>query len=248
MKAHHKPLKAYPKISIICVILLLAAFVLLLLVGLSLPIIHPVYIIQVFAPSTNQPATSSASELRFGVWGVCAYSQLNPPSVLHDDGLCYGPKLGYANVIPTSLLSEIGLTQTEVDGVLEGLLGVLILHIIAAGFSFVSLFTSLFLASHGMTIFSLVLTIITALLSTIVFVVDAVIVGVAKSHIPTLTGNGLAVNVGNAVWLVLGALIASWLGIIFLSARACYCCGVRRKRYIDDGDEYSNDNSDSNND
>jgi hypothetical protein len=247
LKPHHKPLRAYRKISIISVFLHLAAFILLLLVGLSLPIIHPVYIIQVFAPPSTQPASNLATELRFGVWGVCAYSQLSTPSVLHNNGLCYGPRLGYANIIPTSLLTEIGLTQAILNDVLEGLLVVLILHIVAAGFSLLSLFTSLFLASHAMSILSLVLTVITAILSTVVLTVDAVIVAVAKDKIPALTDGGLAVDVGNAVWMVLGALIASWLGIVLLSAKACYCCGVRRK-YIDDSNEYdSNDNSDSSN-
>lgn len=157
---------------------------------------------------------------------------MNPPSILNDDGLCYGPKLGYADVIPTSILSEIGLTQSILDDVLEGLLAILILHIVAAVFSLVSLCTSLFLASHVMTIFSLVLTIITALLSTVVFAIDVVIVTVAKSKIPTLTSDGIFVKGGNALWMVLGALIASWLGIILLSARACFCCGVRRQVYI----------------
>jgi len=234
MVKFHRPLKAYRKLSITCVFLLLAAFILLMLVGLSLPIVRPIYIIEVYAPPTSQPATSTATSLRFGVWGVCAYSQLNPPSLLNDDGLCYGPKLGYANVIPTSTLTGIGLTQSIVDDVLEGLLAILILHIVAAVFSLVSLCTSLFLASHGMTILSLVLTVIAALLSTVVFAIDAVIVAVAKSKIPTLTSDGIFVKGGNALWMVLGALIASWLSIILLSAKACYCCGVRRKQFDDD--------------
>ncbi|KAJ3848890.1 hypothetical protein EV368DRAFT_67894 [Lentinula lateritia] len=79
-----------------------------------------------------------------------------------------------------------------------------------------------------MTILSLVLTVITAILSSVVFAVDAVVAEVAKSKIPALTSGDLTVGVGNAVWMVLGALIASWLGVILLSARACFCCGVRR--------------------
>jgi len=227
-KAHHKPLYAHRKISLVCVFLLFSAFILLFLVGISLPIVRSVYIVQVRSIVTA-PATSSATEIRFGVWGACAYSPLNPPSVLHDDGLCYGPKLGYANVIPDALLAEIGLSQATVNDVLKGLLVVLILHIVAAGVSLLALFASLFLASHGMAILSLVLTIITAILSTVVFVVDAVMVAVARNKLPGLTDNGLGVEIGNAVWLVLAALIASWLGTIFLSARACYCCGVDRK-------------------
>ncbi|KAJ4487222.1 hypothetical protein C8J55DRAFT_507306 [Lentinula edodes] len=237
MKTEHKPLAAYRRISLICLFLLLAAFVLLLLVGISLPIVHPVYIMRVYATPTG-PATSLDTELRFGVWGVCAYSQLNPPSVLHDSGLCYGPRLGYQNVIPSIILSEIGLSQALLDAALKGLLAVLIIHIIAAGFSLAALFTSLFLASRSMTILSLVLTVITAILSSVVFAVDAVVAEVAKSKIPALTSGDLTVGVGNAVWMVLGALIASWLGVILLSARACFCCGVRRRFYEFERDKY----------
>ncbi|KAJ4483575.1 hypothetical protein J3R30DRAFT_3328311 [Lentinula aciculospora] len=227
MKPEHKPLKAYRKISLICVSLLFAAFVLLLLVGISLPIVHPVYIMRVYATPSGPP-TSLDTELRFGVWGVCAYSQLNRPSFLDDNGLCYGPRLGYQNVIPSVILSEIGLSQALLDAALKGLLAVLIIHIIAAGFSLAALFASLFLASRGMTILSLVLAVITAILSTVVFAVDAVVAEVAKAKIPALTAD-LSVGVGNAVWMVLGALVASWLGVIFISARACFCCGVRRR-------------------
>ncbi|KAJ3720086.1 hypothetical protein EV361DRAFT_142221 [Lentinula raphanica] len=229
MKPEHKPLRAYRTISLICVFLLFSAFVLLLLVGVSLPIVHPVYIMRVYATPTG-PETSLDTELRFGVWGVCAYSQLNPPSVLNDDGLCYGPRLGYQDVIPASILAQIGLSTALLDAALKGLLAVLIIHIVAAGFSLAGLFTSLFLASHGMTILSLVLTVITAILATVVFVVDVVITAVARAKIPEFA-SGLQVGVGNGVWMVLAALVASWAGVVFLSARACFCCGVRRRDY-----------------
>ncbi|KIK61270.1 hypothetical protein GYMLUDRAFT_59180 [Collybiopsis luxurians FD-317 M1] len=237
VKPIHKPLKAYRKLSILCVFLLFAAFILLLLVGLSLPIVHPVYVLRVFATDA-QDGSSLSTELRFGVWGVCAYSTLNPASVINDDGLCYGPRLGYQDVIPASILAEVNLSQSLVDAALQGLMAVLLIHIVAAGLSLFTLFTSIFLASHCMTILSLILAITTALLSAVVFVVDAVIVGVARAKVPELTSDGLGANVGNAVWMVLGALIASWLGVILLSARACYCCGVRRKEYDSDEEKF----------
>jgi hypothetical protein len=54
-------------------ILLVAAFILLLLVAVSLPILKPVYLLGVKSTSIGQPMTSNATELRFGVWGVCAF-------------------------------------------------------------------------------------------------------------------------------------------------------------------------------
>ncbi|KAL0579603.1 hypothetical protein V5O48_002375 [Marasmius crinis-equi] len=232
MKPEHKPLTAHKITSLFCVFFLTSAFVLLILVGLSLTIIKPIYIIRVYSVRTGQPATSLATELRFGVWGVCASSQIDAPTAFTNDGACYGPRLGYAsytNYLPEDLLTRFGLSEAIVTTVLKGLLGILILHLIAAGFSLVGLATALFLASHALTIVSLILTVITALLTTIVFGIDVAIIVAAKSQIPDLTNDGVAVGTGNAVWMVLGALIAAWLSVIFLSARACYCCGVRRK-------------------
>ncbi|KAG7091169.1 hypothetical protein E1B28_010221 [Marasmius oreades] len=232
MKRQHKPLVEHKITSLFCVLFLTATFVLLLLVGLSLTIIKPIYIIRVFSIRTGQPATSLATELRFGVWGVCASSALDAPTAFENDGPCFGPQLGYASftdLIPEDFLQHFGLTDGIVNTVLKGLLTILVLHLVAAGFSLFGLVTALFLASHTLTILSLVLTIITSLLTTIVFAIDLVIIVATKSQLPKLTNNGVAVGTGNAVWMVLGALIATWLAVIFLSARACYCCGVRRK-------------------
>ncbi|KAF5357366.1 hypothetical protein D9758_005901 [Tetrapyrgos nigripes] len=226
MKEQHKPLRAYRTISFITLFLLLAAFLLLLLVGLSLTIIKPIYIMELTATSRGQPATSLFTRARFGVWGLCLTSVLDT-----NDRLCFGPRLGYNDVIPDQLISLIGISPSTIRTALQGLFVVLILHLVAAGTSLLSLFFSLFLASHAATIISLIFTIITSLLASVVFAVDLVIAITARDRIPDLTNNGFTVNTGNAVWMVLGAVIASWLAVIFLSARACYCCGVRRKYY-----------------
>jgi hypothetical protein len=68
-----KPLQAYRIISIIAFTLLLTTCILLLLVGLSLTIIKPIYLINVKSTSNVSPPTTIATQLRFGVWGVCAY-------------------------------------------------------------------------------------------------------------------------------------------------------------------------------
>ncbi|KAL0072563.1 hypothetical protein AAF712_000326 [Marasmius tenuissimus] len=234
-----KPLTAHKITSLFCVLFLTSTFVLLLLVGLSLTIIKPIYLVRVYSVRTGQPATSIATELRFGVWGVCASSELDAPTAFTNDGLCYGPKLGYASLIeqniPADLLARFGLNSQIVNTVLSGLLGVLILHLIAAGFSLVGLAAALYLASHALTILSLVVTVVTALLTTVVFGIDVGFALAAKSQIRKLTDDGVAVGTGNGVWMVLGAMIAAWLAVVFLSARACYCCGVRRKYQDTDG-------------
>jgi hypothetical protein len=192
-----------------------------------LPIVKGVYLLRVQSIVEDQPETSTATELRFGVWGVCASSALNRPSLLTNNGQCFGPKLGYE--VPASLLSLIGIYSPLVTIVLKGLLILLILHPIIAGLSLLSFVFSLFLGSHPFSIFALVVTIISALLSSLVFATDLALVVVARSKVSQLQGLNFRVGFGNGIWMMLVGVSLTWLAVILLSARACYCCGVRRK-------------------
>ncbi|KAL0061196.1 hypothetical protein AAF712_012016, partial [Marasmius tenuissimus] len=197
---------------------------LLLLVGLSLTIIKLIYLVRAYSVRTGQPATSIATKLRFGVWGVCASSELDAPTAFTNDGLCYGPKLSYGSLIeqniPADLLARSGLNSQIVNTVLSGLPGVLILHLITAGFSLVGLAAALYLASHELTILSLVVTVVTALLMTVVFGINVALVLATKSQIRKLTDDAVAVVVavgtGNGVWMVLGVMIAAAIQIYVL--------------------------------
>ncbi|KAF7324289.1 hypothetical protein MSAN_02527600 [Mycena sanguinolenta] len=193
-----------------------------LLIGLSLPIIKQIYLLKVSSTSQGQPATSVATELRFGVWGV-----LNEPSLFSDTAECFGPMLGYT--VPADIIALTGVSTSIVNAVLKSLLVILVLHVVAAVLSLVTLASSLFLASHKLSILSLVFAIITAIVSSVVFAIDVAIVVVAKQQVPTLAANGLqfAIGWGNGPWLGLVAVILTWMAVIVLSMRACYCLGVR---------------------
>jgi hypothetical protein len=69
---HRHFLVEYRRLSFAAIGLLFTAFFLLLLVGLSLPIIKSVYIMELEGIPQDQPPTSIATRLQFGVWGVCA--------------------------------------------------------------------------------------------------------------------------------------------------------------------------------
>jgi len=158
--------------------------------------------------------------------GVCASNSLQEPTFFSNFGECFGPKIGYT--IPTSIISLSGVSPSIVDVVLEGLYVILVLHLVAAGMSLVTLASSLFLASHKISILALVLSIATALVSTVVFAIDLAIVIVAKQNVSALgTELHFAAQWGNGPWLGLAALISTWLAVVALSARACYCFGVR---------------------
>ncbi|KAF7299100.1 hypothetical protein MIND_00858300 [Mycena indigotica] len=227
VKPHHKPLAAYRVLSYVCIGLLFLAALFSLLVGLSLSIIKPIYILRVFSTRTGQPVSSVATELRFGVWGVCASSSLRQPTFFSNFGQCFGPQIGYA--IPQSIISLSGVSPEIINVVLQSLYVVLVLHLVAAGMSFLTLISSLFLASHTLSILALVLSIATALVSTVVFAIDLAVVLVAKDNISRLgTTLHFSAEWGNGPWLGLSAAILTWLAVIALSARACYCFGVRQ--------------------
>ncbi|KAK7048317.1 hypothetical protein R3P38DRAFT_2868634 [Favolaschia claudopus] len=226
VKPQHKPLAAYRVLSYICIGLLFTAFLLSLLVGISLPIIKPIWLLKLQSIRPGQPATTVATELRFGVWGACANSVLNQPTFFHDQSDCFGPQLGYK--VPLEIIALTGVSTALVEAILKGLFVLLVLHPVAAGLSLVTLLSSLFLASHTISIISLILAIVTAIITTIVFAVDIAIVVIAKQQVQKLNEFQFEVVWGSAPFLGLVAALLTWLAVIALSARACYCFGVRR--------------------
>jgi len=222
---YHKPLVHYRYISFAAFLFLFIAFIIFILVGLSLPITKTVYLFKVTAlANPNQPVTNVADVLKFGVWGVCAWSAFQE-SVIE----CFGPQLGYT--VPPSLIALTGINPSIIQFLLKALVILLVLHPVAAGLSFLSFFFSLFLGSHAVSIVTLILSIVTSLVSTVVFAVDLAMVLVAKSNVNRVTIGHFAVDWGNGVWMVLAATILTWTAVILLSARACYCCGIRRKDF-----------------
>lgn len=135
--------------------------------------------------------------------------------------------LGY-NVSSFIDLSEAGISPDIVTVVEDALLVVLVLHPVSAGLALLSLISSLFLASHAFSIFTLILTIINALVATVSMAIDLALVLVARSRLPSLGTFSLAIDFGNGVWMVVTGVILTWIGVILLSARVCYCLGVRR--------------------
>lgn len=68
----HRPLTRYRIISSLSCLLLVAAFVLFLLVAISVPIVKPVYLFTLQSTVQNDVATSVAQKVKFGAWGLCA--------------------------------------------------------------------------------------------------------------------------------------------------------------------------------
>jgi len=222
MKASFKPLSEYRIISLTSCGVHLVAFLLFLLVGLSLTIIKPIFLFSIRSTAIELRPSSIATELRFGVWGVCASGQLDPNSEI-----CFGPKIGYS-VSSFVDLNKAGISTDIVAVVESALFVVLVLHPVSAGLALLSLICSLFLASQAFSIFTLILTIINALVSTVSMAIDLALVLVARSRVPSLGTFSIAIDFGNGVWMTVTGVILTWIGVVLLSARACYCLSVRR--------------------
>lgn len=65
-------------------------------------------------------------------------------------------------------------------------------------------------------------------MSSIVLAIDIALVVVADSKVKNMGDLRVKVSFGNAVWMILVAVALTWGAVISLSARACYCLGVRR--------------------
>ncbi|KIM40351.1 hypothetical protein M413DRAFT_177783 [Hebeloma cylindrosporum] len=225
MKEYHKPLARHRFVSFLTCAFLAIAFLLFLLVSISLTIIKPIYLLAFRSTApVNQPL-SIATELRFGIWGVCASSNLVQPT-LTNAGECFGPKLGYD--VPDYIANAIGLSPTLVAVVQKALLVVLVLHPIVAGLTLLNFIAALFLGSHIVAIFVLVFTILTSLVATLALGVDLGLVLAAKAELAKLQNVQFEIVFGNGVWMIVTAVVLCWLAVIALSARSCYCLGVRR--------------------
>jgi hypothetical protein len=136
---------------------------------------------------------------------------------------CYGPQLGY--VIPTYLLSLVGLSSKLAGVAKTTLLTLLVLHLVCAVLSVINFILTLLFHS---TIIALVVSIITAILSTAVFAVDISLVVSVRNNIDSLFSGDFVVSFGNGVWMTLAATILTWIVVIVLSAQRYYFCDVRR--------------------
>ncbi|TCD60790.1 hypothetical protein EIP91_009519 [Steccherinum ochraceum] len=213
-KHRYRPLAQYKCVSATASLFLLAAFALYLVVALSLPIIKPIYLFVIkFNTQPNQPPTSIATDIRFGVWGFCASSVLDLPTIFTNDGECTAPHLGY--VVPQDLLALTGQPQLA-DAVLKGITILLVLHPVCAGLAFLCMFTSLFLASQCMQVLSLVISIFTAIVGSVTLAADLALEIEARQRVGPLTNNIVEVGWGNGVWMVLAAVVLS-VGVVIIT-------------------------------
>ncbi|KAI0831452.1 actin cortical patch SUR7/pH-response regulator pali [Trametes gibbosa] len=198
---------------------LFAAFLILLLVSLSLPIIKSIFLFQLVANSSASFLDSSASgEARFGVWGYCT------SAITVDTQLGYQFDSTVANALHVSGFS---------DTISRTLSAVLVLHPIACALTFLALLASLFITSRRSpytvsrpaALTTLLVALLAAVIATVIFLLDVIFVAVVRHKINDKSHGILQLSWGNAVWMTLGATVALWGSVVSSSMGLC---GVRR--------------------
>ncbi|KAG9029296.1 hypothetical protein FRB95_005518 [Tulasnella sp. JGI-2019a] len=219
-------------------LLFFLAFLLLLLVTLSIPIIKSIWLFDIVANANigngvigvGSALASIKETVKFGIFGWC--SNTLDAKVLtftvNQPGQCSPRQLGFT-VSPQletilSAINEADLVHT----IQKGLSVVLVLHPIACGITFLAFtFSVLAIFLQHTRIWDLSATItgiLASILTTLVFIIDIVFVSIAKSRLHHDSEGVATVNWGNAVWLTLGAAICTW----FACVAACY--GIVRGR------------------
>jgi len=212
-------------------VLLFVAFLLLLLVSLSVPITKTIYLFQLIANVSSGLLKSGASgSVKFGVWGYC-FSGVDV-SVLgsqHDTAAeCSKAKLGYT--FDQTLGSALHISGLE-NLISRALTVALVLNPVACGLTFLALIVSLGMAKRGSSgasraasLFLLAVGITAGLITSIIFFIDIGLVASVRSKVKNDTSGDLQLNWGNAVWMVLVAALAIWASLIGA------CVGFRKDR------------------
>lgn len=184
------------------VFFLFAAFVLLVVVSLSVPVWDAVYYLKVNAAGT---------EARLGNWGYCLLS--------NGRKTCSSSRLGYDADDIVGLFSDGGDIS---NSIIKGLTYALILHPIAAGITLFALIISL-TTNWCLDICGSLFAFFAFLVTLVAFIVDSVLFVTARTRINNDIG-GSPASLSNAYWITLAALVS------LLLAAFTVCCGSMTAR------------------
>ncbi|KAH8117346.1 pali-domain-containing protein [Phellopilus nigrolimitatus] len=209
-------------------LLFFVAFLLLLLVSLSVPIIKSIDLLKLTATLSegfSVVSIDASGNVKFGVWGYCISSVEAEAAgqSINKAGECSKPHLGYTlNSNVENALQVVGISDTLSRSVTS----VLVLHPIACGLTFLGLVLSLFIllqpASRARLCSSvtLIVSILASVLTTIVFLIDVIFVAVVQHKLKNATKGDVKATWGSGTWMILAAAVLLWA--------ACFgaCCGI----------------------
>jgi len=200
------------------ILLFFVAFLLLLLVSVSLPITKTITYFTLTANVGAGAINSGVSAgVMFGNWGWCT-----TPLVVEvlgfdhtEPGECSAAKIGWT--IDQRLVDLLHLEGLQ-DAVNGGLTLALVLNPVACGITFLALLCVLWFAwkqSRLSAILGVCIGLLAAILATIAFIIDIVVMTVTKKNVENLSSN-FHVTYGQTTWMTLAAAILLWIGVILL--------------------------------
>ncbi|KAJ7632519.1 pali-domain-containing protein [Roridomyces roridus] len=200
----------FPPFGLLAPAFLAIAFLLLLLVTLSIPIIKTIFLFRLTADASSSLLDSSAStSVKFGVWGYCTSGiDVSIVGVSRDTAAaCSKRHLGYT--FDQTVASVLHATEIE-NAISKTLTAVLALHPVVTGLTFGTLLISLFMLRRGSngtsrlpSLLALGFGLITAFLATVVFLIDVILVAVVHHRVHKDTDGVIDLKWGNAVWMTL---------------------------------------------
>jgi len=219
----------------------------LLLVSLSVPIIKSIALFDLSISYRNGSVINSGinAVVEFGIWGYCHSDvEVSPLGTgTQTRPACSTPKLGYQFDSATARVLQLDDLTNVVS---KALTTALVLHPVACGLAFLSSVFTLFALFRrwrhfrlygterdgrsrftSITGFAIILP--AALLTTVVFTVDVVLVAVARNKIRDALNDNRSVHLtwDSAVWLTLVATLALWFALF---ATICPCGSRLRYR------------------
>jgi len=214
--------------------LLFVAFLLLLLATLSVPIIKTIFLFRLTAAGSSGLLDSSVStSVVFGVWGYCTSGvDVSIVGINHDTAaVCSRRHLGYTFDSTVEKVLHVSGLENDIS---HALTGVLALHPVVVALTFVTFLISLFMLRRGPngtsrlpSLLALGLGLFTAFLTTVVFLIDCILVAVTRKHLHKDSDGLITLTWGNAVWMVLVAAILLWIANVGSCAGVC---GGNRRR------------------
>ncbi|KAF7322896.1 hypothetical protein HMN09_00069100 [Mycena chlorophos] len=233
--------------GIITSALLFIAFLLLLLDTLSVPIIKTIYLFRLTAAASSGLLDSSASEsVVFGVWGYCTSgADVSVLGVNRDTAAqCSKRHLGYT--FDSTVASALHVSGLE-NLISKTSTAALALHPVAVCLAFIALVVSLVTlrrrdargTSRLPSFIVLGFSVFAAIMASIVFIVDIVLVAIVGHRVHNDSHGELTMKWGNATWLTLVAAILLWVAVA--GTMTGVCCGqewrLRRLRSVDQEQE-----------
>ncbi|KAF9053573.1 hypothetical protein BDZ89DRAFT_1056160 [Hymenopellis radicata] len=222
-------------------LLFFLAFLPLLLVSLSVPITKSIFLFRLTSNISSGLVKSSVSgSATFGVWGYCV-SALEVSIAGFDDSsaaFCSAAKLGYTFDQNVAKALQVDDFTDLISRTTAAALG---LHPVACGLCFLALLVSLFMLRRGdnagssrvPSLLILGAGLLSAILTTLVFLIDVIMVAVIRNKVHDHSDGDLEMNWGSAVWMALGAMIALWLAMARSFIGMIRACGTRYRNRKD---------------